>query len=344
MPAPLSRPLLATLAAACALCLGGGAAAADGGYVLSKTVPLGAPDRWDYVTYDPSSGRVFIAHGDKVAVVDGATGALEGSVEGMPGGTHGVAIDHRLGLGFTDDGRNGEAVAFDLKTLKVTGRVKVDPDADALAFDPVSGHLFVIEGDPKKIVVVDPRTLAVVTTIDAGDGLEFAAVDGRGHLFVNGTEKREVLDIDTRSGKILARWPVPDCASPHGLAIDTETRRIFTSCVNAKLFVLNADTGAIVADLPIGRGSDAVAFDATRKLVFSSDGAEGSVAVIKEKGADAFSVEQPVPTAVSGRTMAVDPASGRLFVVAADVAPNPAGGRPRPVVGTTRLLIFDPRT
>ncbi|MGH8303343.1 MAG: hypothetical protein ACRET5_17985, partial [Steroidobacteraceae bacterium] len=33
-------------------------------YHRGLSVPLGAPDRWDYVVYDGPSHRVYVAHGD----------------------------------------------------------------------------------------------------------------------------------------------------------------------------------------------------------------------------------------------------------------------------------------
>ena len=53
-----------------------------------------------------------MAHGDRVAVVDGHDGKVLGEVEGMPGGTHGIAVATAAGQGFTDDGKAGQAVAF----------------------------------------------------------------------------------------------------------------------------------------------------------------------------------------------------------------------------------------
>jgi hypothetical protein len=38
-------------------------------YRVTKTVALGAPDRWDLVAFDPRSKRVFVAHGDWVTAV-----------------------------------------------------------------------------------------------------------------------------------------------------------------------------------------------------------------------------------------------------------------------------------
>src|SRR5262249_26178763 len=144
-------------------------------YEVTKTVALGSPDRWDYVVYDAPSHRVYVAHGDRVTVVDAQVGSIVGQVEGYPGGTHGIAVVESVGRGYTDDGHAGEAGAFDLKTLRTIKRIKADEDADAVTFDPVSGHVFVINGDTGTITVIDPRTDTAVATVRAQGKLEFAA-------------------------------------------------------------------------------------------------------------------------------------------------------------------------
>src|SRR5579872_7625836 len=150
----------------------GVASAAD--YHLTHSVRLGSPDRWDYVIYDGPAHRVYVAHGDRLTVVDGRSGRIIGEVDGMPGGTHGIAISHAAGLGYTDDGRAGEAVAFSLKTLKVVKHLAAAPDSDAVTIDPTSGHIFVVDGDPGLLTVIDPRRDRVVATVHAGSKLEYA--------------------------------------------------------------------------------------------------------------------------------------------------------------------------
>ena len=66
-------------------------------YSLTKTIPLGAPDRWDYAVFDPATVRVYIAHGDRLTVLDARTGGVVGQVEGIPGGTHGRRRERRGG-------------------------------------------------------------------------------------------------------------------------------------------------------------------------------------------------------------------------------------------------------
>ena len=312
-------------------------------YAVTKVVPLGPPDRWDYVVFDPASHRVYVAHGDRVVVVDGHDGTVLGEVDGVPGGTHGIGISTATGQGFTDDGKAGEAVAFDLKTFQVTRKIPVEKDADAIAFDPATGHVFIIEGDPKKVTVVDPKTNAVVASIDGGGGLEYAAADNHGALFVAGAEKRDVVKINTRTNTVDAHWPIADCASPHGLAVDAEAHRVFVSCINHVLVVVDTDNGREVASVPIGGGTDAAAFDPKRKLIFSSNGLDGTLSVILEKDPDTYLPVATITTAVSGRTMSIDPATGRLYIAAADTDPSPTpGGRPRPRPGTLKLLFLDP--
>ena len=318
-------------------------------YHVVKTVALGAPDRWDYVVFDAPSGRVYVSHGDKLVVVDGKSGAILGQVEGMPGGTHGIGISAATGKGYTDDGKKGEAVAFDLKTFKTGARIPAKDDADGIAFDPTSGHIFVVDGDSATLTVIDPKTDKVIASVETGGGLEYAVSGDNGKLYVNGAEKREILRIDTATNKVDARWPVPGCESPHGLAIDKAAHRLFPTCLNAVMNVVDTDSGKVVASLPIGRGTDGAAFDPKRKLIFSSN-YDGTLTVIHEENPDHYVAAGSIKTQISAKNMDIDPASGRLYVMAGDVDPaapvppdkNGRMARRQLLPGTVKLLFLDP--
>jgi DNA-binding beta-propeller fold protein YncE len=316
-------------------------------YQISKVVPLGLPDRWDYVTYDADSHRVYVAHGDRITVVDGDSGAVIGSVEGMPGGTHGVAISHATGKGYTDDGKAGVAVEFDLRSLKVVKHIKAESDADGIVFDPPSEHLFVIDGDSAKLTVIDPQTDVVVATIDGGGGLEFGDTGGNGKFYVDGAERNEIVRVDTSTNKVDAHWAMPTCVRPHGLAIDRAHHRLFASCSNKVMVVMNADNGAVIATLPIGDGTDFASFDPQRDLAYSSN-RDGTLSVVAEKSPDDFVSLPPIQTQLGARTMAINPKNGRIYLVTADMAVNqsaaPTDSRHRYNVtsGSVRLLFLDP--
>ncbi len=344
---PIRSSLVTALSAFCAVFMLAGGAHAKPLYTITKTVNLGSPERWDYLYYDALTHRVYISHGDHLNVVDGRSGDKIGEVDGFPGGTHGIAIVHSVGRGYTDDGQAGEAGSFDLKTLKVIKKIKAEDDADGMVYDPASGHVFVVDSDPGHLTVIDPKTDTAVATIDAGGKLEFAVVDGRGNLYASGEAKREIVHVDTRTNEVKAHWAEPMCESPHGLAIDVKSRRLFQSCRNSTLVVMNADDGNIVTTLPIGSGTDAAKFDSKRNRIFSSN-FDGTLTVIAEKGPDSYEVLGNVPTAQGARTMAVDPESGRLYLVAADIkinkdaAPNDFRHRFTITPGSTKLLILDP--
>jgi len=335
---------LATLVALAIHCLGLAQAAPQ--YQVVKKVPLGAPDRWDYVVFDEGSGRVFVAHGDELTVVDGNSGDIVGHVKSFPGTTHGIAVVTASNRGYTDEGEAGKAHSFNLKTLKVEKHLQAQEGADAISFDPVSNHVFIMNGDAGTITVIDPKTDTVVTTIEVGGKLEYARPGENGKLFVNGADKREIVSIDTATHKITARWPVPDCESPHGLAIDPASHRLFVSCLNEKLNVVDSQDGQVIATLPIGKGSDAVVFDPKRKLLFSSNGKDGTISVIAEKDPHTYVALQPIKTVISARTMGINPATGRLFLAAADTAPNALpdkkSGRIPTQPGSLKLLFLDP--
>ena len=314
-------------------------------YRVVKTVALGAPDRWDLLEFDPATHRVYVAHGDRVTVVDGHSGAIVGAVEGIAGGTHDIAVPPGFGHGYTDDGKAGAAIAFDRKTLKIVKSIVAADDADAMAYDPVSRHVFVIDSDPGQLTVIDPKADAVVATIDGGGKLELAVSGDNGKLYVNGEAKGEIVRVDTASNQVDAHWPMPGCTDPHGLAIDHKTHRLFASCANSVLAVVDADTGALVTTLPIGQGTDGAAFDPKRRLIFSSNGKDGTLSIIEERDANTFVSRGEIKTALTGRTMTIDQLSGRLYILAADIdpaAPVVPGKRPSLIPGSLKLLFLDP--
>ena len=103
---------------ACCLLAAGPAVARDTApFTLVQSTKLGAPERWDYVQFDPAGRRVFVAHGDRTDVVDGRSGRVLGHV-GPLEGAHGTAIAAELHRGFADSGLSRTLTVFDLDSLK----------------------------------------------------------------------------------------------------------------------------------------------------------------------------------------------------------------------------------
>ncbi len=289
-----------------------------------KKITIGGDGGWDYLTVDPASSRLYVSRSNRIIVVDTEAEKVVGEVTGTPG-VHGVAIAPELNRGFTSNGGDDTVTVFDLKTLKETGRVKVGGRPDAIMFDPASNRIFTYNHGSKDATAVDPVNLTVAGTV-ALDGVPEAAVaDGKGHVFVNIMDKSEVAEYDARTLRVLNRWSLAPGQRPSGLAMDREHRRLFSVCgASQTMIVLDADSGHVLATLPIGPGSDGCAFDPARGLAYSSNGGDGSLTVVREETPGKFVVAATIPTQPSARTIALDPQTHRVYLSAATYAPTPA--------------------
>lgn len=305
-------------------------ALADSGLQVVEHWKIGGAGGWDYLTTD-SAHRLFLSRGTQVDVVDTRSGKVLGTIPNTQG-VHGIALAPELHRGFISDGRADSVTVFDLDSLKTIQEVKVTGhNPDAILYEAKGKHVFTFNGRSKDVTVLDASTLAVVATIAVPDKPEFAQDDHAGHIFVNiESEPGQMVEIDSAKLTVQATWPLPGCNSPSGLAIDRKHHRLFSVCDDNVMAVTNAQTGAQVAKVAIGRGPDAAAYDEKRGLVFSSNG-EGTLTVIHQDSADKYSVLENLKTQAGARTMALD-GDGRAYLVTAEFGPPPAAtaSQPRP--------------
>jgi DNA-binding beta-propeller fold protein YncE len=336
----------ACVAAAAAVLIAGfaGAAPAAPGYHLLKTFAVGGDGGWDYLTLDPQTHRLYLSRSTHVVVVDATTGAPVGEIADTPG-VHGVALVPGTEIGYTSDGRSGNATMFDTRTLKAIKQVPVGEGPDAIVYDPASKRVFTMNGHGHDTTAIEAATGTVAGRVALGGKPEFAAADGRGHLFVNIEDTSEVVELDTAKLVVLARWPLAPGEGPSGMAIDAAHHRLFIGCHNKLMAVMNADTGKVIATLPIGAGVDANAFDPATGLAFASCG-DGSLTVARESSPDQFAVAETVTTERGARTMTLDPATGTVYLATAKFGPPPppTPERPHPwpsiVPGSFVVLVF----
>jgi DNA-binding beta-propeller fold protein YncE len=313
-------------------------------YTLDKTVPLPGVVKWDYLHFDAASARLYISRGTEITVLDTNTDKIIGALTGLSG-SHGIAVDPATGLIYADSAASRTATAFDPQSFKAVATVPVVLDADGMVYDAPSQQVYVVGGDGHAVTPINTITRKAGADIPLGGAPEFLVSDGAGSLYVNINDKNEIVRIDTAKNTITARWPTAPCESPTGLAMDPATRRLFSSCHSGAAVILDADIGKIVATVPIGKGTDAAAFDPATKRFFSSN-SDGTLTIVAENGPDDFAVLENMKTAPGARTMAVDPATGRLFLVTATVTkttpPKTPSDHPHYVFapGSVKLLIF----
>jgi YVTN family beta-propeller protein len=312
-------------------------------YQLAHKFALPGEGGWDYLTFDPAGKRLFVSRATRVMVIDPATGTVITEIPDTPG-VHGIALAQELGRGFTSNGRDNSVTVFDLKTLKQTGKVTIDAkNPDAIVYDPTSKRVFTGNGGSGNVTAIDATTNTVVGDVALPGRPEFGAA-GNGMVYFNIEDKNEIVAIDARKNTLVNTWPLGTCDGPSGLSMDVAHHRLFPSCGNKVMMVVNSDNGAIVATLPIGQGTDATAFDPGAQLAFSSNG-DGSLTVAREDSPSTFAVAQNATTQAGARTLAVDTNTHDVYLVAAQFTlGTPAPGQTRPsrtmVPGTFTLLVM----
>ena len=290
------------------------------GYRVLKKIPLGGEGGWDYLTFDGDARRLYITRADRVMVMDVDKGTLVGEVANTRG-VHGVALVPKRNRGFTSNGGDSTVTVFDIKSLRELARIKVGTRPDAIVYEPASGQVFTCNAGSKDATIIDPETNKVVGTIQLGGKPESAVADGQGHIYVNLEDKNEVVALDARNLTVLHRWPLAPGEEPIGLAMDRTRRRLFATCHNQKMVVLDADSGRIVATPMIGKGTDACVYDPDTGLAFSSN-VDGTLTIVREDSKAQYAVAENVTTQEGARTMALDPKTHNLFLVTARAKPG----------------------
>jgi DNA-binding beta-propeller fold protein YncE len=322
------------------------AAFAQSGYHQLKKISIPGDGFWDYLIADGATGRVFVSHATEVDVVDSKKGEVTGKIEGLKL-VHGIALAPEFNRGFISDGAANQVVVFDLSTLAKVGEVAAGTNPDGIIYDPGTKRVFAFNGRSGNATAVDAEKGTLAGTVTLEGKPEFPVADGKGHVYVNIEDKSEVMDIDSKALTVVHKWPLAPCEEPSGMAMDTKTRRLFSGCDNKMMAVMDADTGKVVATVPIGDGVDATWFDPGTKYVLNSCGQDGVLTVIHEDSPDKYTVVENVKTEKAARTMALDPKTHNIYLAVAQVemlppAEGDAKGRPRRKIapGTFGLLEF----
>jgi DNA-binding beta-propeller fold protein YncE len=332
--------LLLALAAAPA----GACQSADGPYAVIHRTVTGGDGGWDYLTIDAPQQRAFLSRGTHVMVVSLAADSVVGDIPNTPG-VHGIALATELGKGFISNGRDSTVTVFDERTLATTGSIKVTGrNPDAILYDPATRRVFTFNGGSANATAIDAASGTVAGTVALDGKPEAAVIDRAGHIWVNIEDKSEIEEFDPRTLRSLGHWPLEGCEEPSGLAIDRLLGRLFSACSNAVMAVTSMAEHRVVATVPIGRGADGAAFDPSLRLAFATNGGDGTLTVVRQDAPDRYTVVQSLATQRGARTIALDPATHRVYTVTAEFGTAPAATaenpRPRrPVLPGTFVLI-----
>jgi YVTN family beta-propeller protein len=322
------------------------AVAAGDAYKFLNEIPIGGEGGWDILTVDSAAKRLYLSHATKVVVVDLEKNAVAGEIADTPG-VHGFIPVPEVGNGFSTNGKENKSSVVDLKTLKTTSKIDTGDGPDAFAYDAKRGEVYIFNHKGNSATVIDAKNTKVVATVQLGGAPEFGVSDdAAGKVYVNLEDKNEVAVIDAAKHEVVARWPLAPGTEPTGIALDATHHRLFATCNNKMMEMVDTTNGKVLGSVPIGSGVDGCGFDDATQLAFASCG-EGTTTIAKEDG-DKLTLVQTLKTERSARTMAIDPKTHRIYLPSAQFEPaaTPSPGasptRPKMIPNTMKLLVYGP--
>jgi DNA-binding beta-propeller fold protein YncE len=265
-------------------------------------------DHADLYRDGSGNSRMYVAHtgADRVDVIDCATNTWLRSLPDHPG-VAGVLVDTAANRMFTSDRAANRVSVYRCSDEQLLVQVDVGAHPNGLAFDPARGHLYSFNlGEPLghdcTASVVDVDAGRVMATISLPGRPRWSAYDAAtDKVFVNIREPAIILSIDAVELEVARVIEVP-ADGPHGLWIDGD--QLYCATHGNALVVLNRDTAAVVAHLPLPGVPDVVMHDPTLRHLYIAIGEPGVITVIDT---DRLEIIDTVATEPGAHTLGIDP-------------------------------------
>lgn len=292
---------------------------------LQSTIALpGVQGRIDHMTFDPQTGRLFVAAlgNNTVEIVDVKQGKRVHTISGLhePQGVLYLPDDDRLYIANGDD---GTVQVFDGTTYRLLKTISLGSDADNVRFNPERKEIYVGYGSGSLAILAEDGTKVAEIRLDAHPE-SFQLERNSPKIFVNLPDSRKIAVVDRHTRVVIANWSTGGALANFPMALDEQNHRLFIVCRKpAELLVFNSDTGAVIAKLPAVADCDDVFYDPAAKRLYASGG-EGSVSVFERQGADQYRELGKINTRKGARTSFFSSGSHSLYVAARQQGTEPA--------------------
>lgn len=293
---------------------------------LTKVVDIPLPGpavRFDYQSLDRTHGRLYIAHmnANQLVVFDVKKREVVANLDGFPS-VHGVRAVPQINRVFASATGEHKLAIVELDTLKTLAKVGPIHYPDGIAYAPGPKRVFVSDEHGNADAVVDATTNSLIATIPLGGGAGNTVYDpGSQHILVAVHEKNELAEIDPATAKIIARHPLPGIDSPHGIALDIESRLAFVAGEeNSRLALVDLTAMKVLGTYALGKDPDVLAFDPGLKRLYVS-AESGTVTVFQDQGKTL--VPQGTISMPHAHTVCVDPDTHLVYFPLQDVNGHP---------------------
>lgn len=283
--------------------------------ITSIELPGPAGKRFDYLTIDPATHRLFVAHlgAGSVYVVDLANDKVLDTIGHVPG-VEGVTFVPDLDKLYTSDWGEAAIGVVDLNHMQILKKIPTESKPDGSAYASSFGKLYVSDERARAVAVVDVKRDVVVKMLRFKSETGMPQYDPVAKkVYVNLQDTNEFAVIDPVSDTVTGRYPVGRCQGNHGMALDPSNHRAFLSCEgNSLLTIFNLDTFAPIEYLKMAPGADVVAYDAGLGRVYVAC-YSGAISVFERKDADHFQKLADVTVAHAVHSLAIDPSTHRVY-------------------------------
>jgi DNA-binding beta-propeller fold protein YncE len=131
------------------------------------------------------------------------------------------------------------------------------------------------------VIVFDTKQRRVVKTIPAPGAHGVLVVPAVGRVYATATDAHELLTIDERTSKVLARAPAGEY--PDGIAYDSNDRRVYVSDESGGVETVFSASGHRIGTVSLGGEAGNVQYDPVSRRVLADVQTRNEVAVISTR-------------------------------------------------------------
>jgi YVTN family beta-propeller protein len=239
------------------------------------------------VAVNPSTNRVYLASGDDIVVIDGASSAIVATVPAISsprggmsfsyGYTNRVATSPSLNRVFVanQDGNTVSIVDGESNALvanPAVGRVPRD-----LAINTTTNQVYVASGASHAVFPVDGGSHTVGRAVPVGNPGAVAVDSASNRIYATISATRRLVVVDGAANAVEATLDVVSGIDPFcvgaGLAVNSATRRVYiANACGPGISVVDAITHAVAADVNLRGTPWSVAVDEATDRIYAGVG------------------------------------------------------------------------
>jgi hypothetical protein len=213
--------------------------------------------------------------------------------EGGVFAVYGVGVDDAADTVWVTNTRQNTVAVYKQADLSLVKQFPPETVAHPRDVRVHAGKAYVAATNEPYVAVIDTATMQPLAPIQiqsgkrgqtfGGASLSLDAANNR--LYVVSLASAEVAVIDTTTGTVGKVFPLPGAEGAIGVSHDPATGRIYVAAQGTdNLIVLDGESGAVIADTPIGAGALNVVFDPATKQAYVTSRGAGTVTVTDADG------------------------------------------------------------